>query len=99
MTELTLSSRPLRVDHVGVQRAGDDSEVLLRPEGADQVFVLNETAFALWELCDGSTAVHEMVAAASELFAASPESLEHDVLAALHELAQDGLVADVSTDR
>ncbi len=88
-----MTSRPARTADVAVRRRRGNTVYLVRT-GAERVYELNDTAFAIWELCDGETAVREMVEAASELFAASPQSLERDVLTALAELRDDGLILD-----
>lgn len=54
--------------------------------------VLNPTALALWELCDGSTAIEEMVAAVSELFAIPPPQARQDVETALRQMLQTGAI-------
>lgn len=45
--------------------AGRNSEPTL--VGAPQILKLNETALAIWDLCDGATTVDEMVEAVVEL--------------------------------
>jgi hypothetical protein len=90
MNDLTLTSRPQRVEGVDVIRRG--SVAYLQRRGAESVYELNDTAFALWELCDGETAVHEMVQAVDDLFAAPREDLARDVLSALDELVGDDLL-------
>lgn len=35
--------------------------------GADETHLLNDSAKAIWELCDGSTTISEMAAAISEV--------------------------------
>jgi len=59
-----------------------------RPDGAMLVDVagtarlrLNETAAAVWELCDGTTTVREIVEAMNQLWAASPSVVVSEVLA------------------
>jgi hypothetical protein len=93
MTHLTLTSRPSRADGLTVVQDVEDSAVLVAtPERP--AYRLNDTALALWELCDGSTSVAEMVGAASVVFAADPTNLQRDVLDALQELLHDGLIVD-----
>ncbi len=93
MTQLSLDSRPARPAGFRVHGTGDGTTVVVTgpPEAA---FRLNDTALALWELCDGRTTVAEMVGAASVLFAEKPADLARDVLAALAELQRDGLIVD-----
>jgi hypothetical protein len=93
MTELSLNSRPARPAGYRVHGTGESTTVVVigPPEAA---FQLNDTALALWELCDGRTTVAEMVGAASVLFAERPAALARDVLVALEELQRDGLIVD-----
>jgi hypothetical protein len=90
MNHLVITSRPVRADGVEVIRR--NGKAYLRRIGADRVYKLNDTAFALWELCDGDTAVHEMVQAVDDLFTAPREDLSRDVMSALEELVRDGLL-------
>jgi Coenzyme PQQ synthesis protein D (PqqD) len=91
MTDLISASRPVRADGVEVIRR--DGQAYLQRKGDERVYALNDTAFALWELCDGETAVSEMVQAVDDLFAAPRGDLARDVLSALQELSTDGLLA------
>jgi PqqD family protein of HPr-rel-A system len=60
----------------------------------DSLHVLNDSARAIWELCDGKTSPEEMAAAISELTGIEREDSEADVGAALGELRSLGLVED-----
>jgi Coenzyme PQQ synthesis protein D (PqqD) len=60
---VTDDRRPIRVS--GVSVTGRDSEPTL--VGAPQLLQLNETALAIWDLCDGATTVDEMVDAVVDL--------------------------------
>ena len=51
---------------------------LVDPEGRT-LHVLNGTALALWELCDGETTVTEMVAAACALFDGDEQTVRLDI--------------------
>jgi hypothetical protein len=89
-TTTSLSSRPRRRTDLQLRVSGDET-VLLDPS-SDAVHVLNETALALWELCDGETSVEEMVEAAVGLFDAQQGRLEQDVLDALDAMTVRGLL-------
>jgi hypothetical protein len=56
------------------------------------VHVLNETALALWELCDGRTTPAEMVAAVEALFSCGRDVAERDVNRTLVEFDRAGLI-------
>ena len=72
----------------------DDGErSLLVAPGQDGTHVLNPTARAIWELCDGVTLPAEMVAAICQVFAVTPERAAADVDRTLEELTRVGLIA------
>jgi len=54
---------------------------------ANLPLVLNDTALALWELCDGSTSVDEMVAAIDLLYDAEAAVIRRDVETVLRKFA------------
>jgi hypothetical protein len=68
--------RPRRRSDLTFQRAGQDT--LLYDPVADAVHVLNPTAWAIWELCDGQYTPDEMAACLRTRFA---PSLDYDVSA------------------
>lgn len=90
MPPIDLKTVPRRSERVVVHRDGSLVDVLVDDNG--DAFRLNDTAYALWELCDGSTTVGEMVTAASQLFSAPSELLQNDVTQALHRLADAHLI-------
>lgn len=55
--------------------------------------LLNHTALAVWELCDGETMPVEMIAAVCDLCGAAPEEVEQDIVRALDDLARANLVS------
>jgi hypothetical protein len=57
--------------------------------------VLNETALALWELCDGGTTADEMVSAICVLFDADRRVIAADVQRILREFELCHLVESV----
>jgi hypothetical protein len=87
---LTISSRPVRGSGLWVRQSGDET-VLVDGEH-ERVHLLNETALALWELCDGETTVEEMVMAATGLFDADADRLQRDVLDALQAMRDRELI-------
>lgn len=84
-TDVRSSGYPRRrADGIETSRAGD--ELTVRDLAGDRVTVLNATAAALWELCDGETAPAEMVDGLAVLFAADRAQLAADVAEVLDEL-------------
>ena len=82
--------RPARAQDL---RLGVEAEenVLVDVDG-HQRLALNDTALALWDLCDGSHTVDEMVAAIVELFHADADSVRRDVDRAIGDLHKVGAV-------
>lgn len=71
--------------------AGETGHVLRRRDNGSEHLV-NETALALWQLCDGATTTEEMIDGVCALFDASRESIADDIAAALDQLWRAGLV-------
>ena len=90
MSSIDAGATPQRAEVTMVRLDGELVEVTV--ERSHEAFRLNDTAFALWELCDGSTTVTEMTEAVRELFAGSPDALSEDVRAALQHLLEAGLI-------
>lgn len=65
---------------------------VLRLHDSDVECVLNETALALWQLCDGRTAPDEMVDGACALFDADRAAVAADVRRALEAMTEAGLL-------
>lgn len=70
------------------------SEIMKRPVGKEymlydavgrKVHVLNETAHFVWELCDGTCSIDDIVSRAAAAFDASPDELRADIEGCLKE--------------
>lgn len=70
------------IDRSGTPRLAD-------PSGR-AVARLNESALAIWDLCDGQTTVDEMIDAVVELTGGSTESVREGVQRTLREFARLG---------
>jgi pyrroloquinoline quinone biosynthesis protein D len=70
----------------------DGSNVLVSDEGT-KILLLNETALALWELCDGETTFAEMVTVITDFFEAEPDVINTDVATALTQMVEAGVVS------
>lgn len=70
----------------------DGEQVRLRDPRQSHAHVLNATAFALWELCDGTTTPGEMVEAICTLFGVARSDAERDIELGLADLTRAGLV-------
>lgn len=90
MKTLSYDECPVRSSNLVVERAGDDHIVR---RDAHEDFVLNPTAFALWELCDGQTTVSEMVDAVCDLFDVTRAQARHDVVGSVRHMKEVGILA------
>lgn len=90
MTDISPSSRPRRVGEAWVRREG--SEAAVYNPATETLHRLNPSALAIWELCDGSTTIKEIVDAASEVTLATEDQIRRDVATTLKALMRSGLV-------
>jgi pyrroloquinoline quinone biosynthesis protein D len=72
------------------QRAAD-TRVLLDPADG-RYYALDEVSGRVWDLCDGTRTVAQLVAAICAEYEAPAETVEADVLEFLADLSADGLV-------
>lgn len=84
--------RPQHAQGTVLRQDADGRYSLRSGAGGCDGYLLNETALALWELCDGETTLQEMVSALSELFSADPQRIRQDVIDVLSELEQAQLL-------
>ena len=88
--------RPVRRGQALVRKHGEDVAVF-NPD-TDNLFYMNRSAFAIWELCDGNTSPEEMAGAVAELTSADQVQARQDVEMALVELSKLGLVENAGFD-
>jgi PqqD family protein of HPr-rel-A system len=69
-----------------------DDEVVLYNLRTDQVHVLNATAAAIWELCDGTLTPREIALALADAFGVAESRVLPDVQGMLTEFRSAGLV-------
>ena len=81
---------PTQNGQAWVRRGSDDTAVFNAE--TETLHVLNPSALAIWELCDGSTTGAEMAGAIAELTDLGINAAAADVAIALDELAQRGLI-------
>lgn len=87
---MTVSTRPLRNPDVWLRQADDENAVFDPASG--KVHLLNATALAIWQLCDGETTIGEMVEAICKLSGLPQEVVEEDVSGILSEFEAAGIV-------
>jgi PqqD family protein of HPr-rel-A system len=83
-------SRPMRRQEVWLRQVGNENALFNQATGA--VHLLNDTALALWHLCDGQTTQEEMVAAICEVSGLHAEVVTEDVGRTIGEFASADLV-------
>jgi hypothetical protein len=74
---MTLESRPKRAEQVIAQKAAND--VLLFNIEDGNYYSLNEIGGRVWDLCDGSRSVAQLVALLASEYEASTEDIRKDV--------------------
>jgi len=70
------------------RRAGDTLLIPVTQVGVDlqKVYLLNETAAAVWQLLEAPHSLDEMVSALQETYEAPEQTIRHDVEAVLEDL-------------
>lgn len=82
--------RPRRAPDVRVVETSADELVVTA--GDRTRIVLNGTARALWELCDGVTTVEEMAGAVNAVFDTDADTARTEVSSGLRDLHEAGLI-------
>ncbi len=91
MSDVTLATRPRRRDDVWLRQVREENAIYDPATGS--VHILNETALAVWHLCDGETTVGEMVDSIVELFAMHRDVVVEDVDRILKQFEVAGIVS------
>lgn len=86
--------RPRRRSGLYVRQTDTENAVYDPDSGA--VHLLNETAWAIWELCDGSTSADEMIDAICEVSHMHRDVVAEDVGRVLDEFDRSGLLTWVT---
>lgn len=86
-----MATYPVRRGEIWKQTA-EHGTAIYEPE-TDGLHLLNSSALAIWELCDGRTTPEEMAEAISELTGLGVEVAAQDVRSALETLSELGLVS------
>lgn len=74
-----------------IRQSGTDDWMVYVPE-SDSLHTLNQTARAIWELCDGQITPGEMAEAIAELTGFDSETSRIEVELALERLRRSGLI-------
>jgi hypothetical protein len=76
----------------GTQLQRERGRAIVRDAQGAAILVLNDTAAALWELCDGSTSMAEMVLAICDVSSLPPARARADVETTLTHFEEAGLI-------
>lgn len=90
MTAVAGGTTPSRAEGARLQRSG--GRIVLSSADGSVAASVNESAAAVFELCDGATTVDEMVGAICEVSSIPRDRAREDVLGALGQLARLKLV-------
>jgi coenzyme PQQ synthesis protein D (PqqD) len=90
----TRSGRPARRADVWLRQSGEENAVY--DPVTKSLHLLNDTALAIWELCDGKTRPDEMIDAICELSGMHLDVVTEDVERILAEFDDAGLLAWVT---
>lgn len=90
MSTPVLHKRPLQNPDVWLRQTRDENAIYDPASGS--VYLLNETALAIWNLCDGETTVEEMVTAICDLCNMHEDIVVEDVDRILTEFGAAGLL-------
>src|SRR5580704_3919913 len=85
-------SRPVRQDQIILQKGSKD--VLLFNMDDGSYYALNEVGNRIWELCDGTHGVAQMVCIVAKEYGAPTEMVETDVLELLDALRSKKLIVE-----
>jgi hypothetical protein len=88
-------SRPVRRD--GAAAVELDDNLALYDEVGHLLILLNTSAAAVWERCDGTTTLDDMVRALAEAYGGDTSLIGEDVRHTVRKLADLGLVGDAAS--
>jgi len=87
---ITHQSRPKRMEQVIAQKATDDWLLFNVRDG--NYYSLNDIGGRIWELCDGTRTVSQLVAAIAAEYNAPTEIIEKDIAELLEGLQNGKLI-------
>jgi hypothetical protein len=88
---------PRRKEQIIAQKGAD--EVLLFDMDDGSYYALNEVGNRIWELCDGTRGMAEMVCVLAKEYNAPAEMIETDILEVLTDLRSKNLIVESRENR
>jgi hypothetical protein len=92
-----LNHCPRRQEQIIAQKGAQ--EVLLFNMDDGSYYALNEVGNRIWELCDGTHGMAEMVCMLTKEYGIPAEIIETDILELLDDLRSKNLIVECSGDR
>lgn len=89
----TLTKRPRRRPDILAKEGPDSSTVILLDPQTGAYYTLEGIGERIWELCDGTRTISEMVAVVEAEYDALQQTIERDVLDLLADLESERLVS------
>jgi len=88
---------PRRQEQIIVQKGSKDALLFNMDDGS--YYALNEVGNRIWELCDGTHRVAQLVRILAKEYNAPAEIIETDILELLEDLRSKNLIVECSGDR
>lgn len=93
----TFNSRPKRQEQIIVQKGSNDVLLFSMEDGS--YYALNEVGNRIWELCDGTHGVAQLISILAKEYDAPVKIIEMDVMEVLEELQSKNLIVECGEDR
>ena len=93
----SLESRPKRHEQIIVQNGANDVLLFNMEDGS--YYALNEVGNRIWELCDGTHGVSQLISILATEYDAPVKIIEMDVMEVLEELQSKNLLVECGEDR
>jgi hypothetical protein len=90
-------SCPRRQEQIIVQKGSKDMFLFNMDDGS--YYALNEVGNRVWELCDGTHGVAQLVCMLAKEYNAPAKTIETDILELLEDLRSKNLIVECSGDR
>jgi hypothetical protein len=94
---ISCDSRPKRQEQIIVQKGSNDVLLFSMEDGS--YYALNEVGNRIWELCDGTHGVAQLISILAKEYDAPRKIIEMDVMEVLEELQSKNLIVECGVDR
>jgi len=94
---ISCDSRPKRQEQIIVQKGSNDVLLFSMEDGS--YYALNEVGNRIWELCDGTHEVAQLISILAKEYDAPHKIIEMDVMEVLEELQSKNLIVECGVDR